>query len=53
MTEAPVTKVLTRSGGSLVINVTNEARALGLDRGDVVVATIRPLYPKDRDKTED
>lgn len=38
---APVTKKLTMCGNSLVINVTIEAKALGLDRGDLVVVTMR------------
>lgn len=40
---ATLTKKLTMCGNSLVINVTIEAKSLGLDRGDLVVVTIKKL----------
>lgn len=46
--EVKATKKLTQSGGSLVINVTKEAQALGLFRGDLVDITVKA--PK---KTDD
>lgn len=36
------TKTINRVGNSLSINITSEARALGLDRGDMVDVTIDP-----------
>lgn len=41
--DVPTTKRLGVCGHSLVINVTLEAKALGLDRGDYVVVTIKRL----------
>lgn len=43
MTEIHATKKLTRCGNSIVINVTLEAEALGLTRGDWVGVTIAPV----------
>ena len=41
MNEIKATKKLTQSGGSLVINVTKEARALGAQRGDYVEVSLK------------
>ena len=47
MNEIKATKKLTQSGGSLVINVTKEARALGAQRGEYVEVSLKK--PKDHD----
>lgn len=41
MNEIKATKKLTQSGGSLVINVTKEAQALDLERGDYVEVSLK------------
>lgn len=47
MHEIKATKKLTQSGGSLVINVTKEAQALDLKRGDYVEVSVKK--PEDKD----
>lgn len=47
MKEIKATKKLTQSGGSLVINVTKEAQALGAQRGEFVEVSLKK--PKDHD----
>ena len=41
MEETTTTKVITSTGNSLIIKVTDECRLLDLDRGDIVELTIR------------
>lgn len=41
MDQITTTKKLTQSGGSLVINVTKEAQALDLKRGDYVEVSVK------------
>lgn len=43
----PTVKKLTMCGDSLVINVTKEVKALGLNRGDYVTVTIQPFTDHD------
>ena len=47
MDQITTTKKLTQSGGSLVINVTKEAQALDLKRGDYVEVSVKK--PEDKD----
>lgn len=47
MHEIKATKKLTQSGDSLVINVTKEAQALDLKRGDYVEVSVKK--PEDKD----
>ena len=41
MEETTTTKVITHTGNSLIIKVTDECRLLGIDVGDIVELTIR------------
>ena len=43
MKQVKATKKLTASGDSLVINVTKEAKALNVKRGDFVNVTLEPI----------
>ena len=47
MDQLTTIKKLTQSGGSLVINVTKEAQALGAQRGEYVEVSLKK--PKDHD----
>ena len=54
--EITVTKMLTRQGTSLSVNITKEARMLGLDWGDPVELVIRRAnvdYEEDGDMEQE
>lgn len=49
MNQITATKRLTQSGGSLVINVTKEAQAMGLSRGDYIEILVKPAQIRNCD----